>query len=169
MAASEIIQNISPNLQDIDPCVDFRAYVCEGWDLKHDLREDQSDVFVGTIMAENSQLLLRHVLEAPIAKNTITVREVVDEENFNKIHDAYSACLKETEIKKIGSSPLLNILLKIEELFPASRPDQRGLIPSMELPHQKSIVYEGENELSNTMAYLMDIGVDTLVSFDIQV
>ena len=150
--------------------MDFRAYVCEGWDLKHDLREDQSDVFVGTIMAENSQLLLRHVLEAPIAKNTIRDRETVDEENFNKIYDAYNACLNETEIKKIGSSPLLNILLKIEELFPASRPNQmRGLVPSMDHPQQKSIVYEGENELSNTMAYLMDIGVDTLVSFDIQV
>jgi endothelin-converting enzyme len=35
-----------------------------------DLRSDQGDAFTGTIMAEQSELLLRHILEAPYPKDS---------------------------------------------------------------------------------------------------
>lgn len=41
LAASELLRSMSPNYKDIDPCDDFRAYVCEGFDATHDLRSDQ--------------------------------------------------------------------------------------------------------------------------------
>jgi endothelin-converting enzyme len=64
-ASSEILYNLDPNYKDIDPCTDFRQLTCGGWDERHDLRPDQGDAFTGTIMAEESQMLLRHILEAP--------------------------------------------------------------------------------------------------------
>lgn len=56
---------MSPDYKKIDPCTDFERLTCEGWDDRHDLRPDQGDAFTGTIMSENSQMLLRHILEAP--------------------------------------------------------------------------------------------------------
>jgi hypothetical protein len=35
-----------------------------------DLRSDQGDAFTGTIMAEQSELLLRHILEAPYPEDS---------------------------------------------------------------------------------------------------
>lgn len=64
-AASEILYNLSPNYKELDPCTDFEELVCGGWREHHDLRPDQGDAFTGTIMAEKSQQLLRHILEAP--------------------------------------------------------------------------------------------------------
>ena len=64
-AASEILYNLSPDYQTLDACTDFERLVCEGWDSRHDLRPDQGDAFTSTIMSESSQMLLRHILEAP--------------------------------------------------------------------------------------------------------
>lgn len=63
-ASSEILYNLSPEYKTIDPCTDFEQLTCGGWDDRHDLRPDQGDAFTGTIMSENSQMLLRHILEA---------------------------------------------------------------------------------------------------------
>jgi endothelin-converting enzyme len=63
-ASSEILYNLAPNYKELDPCTDFEELVCGGWKDRHDLRADQGDAFTGTIMSENSQLLLRHILEA---------------------------------------------------------------------------------------------------------
>lgn len=64
-ASSEILYNLSPKYKEIDPCSNFEELTCGGWDSRHDLRPDQGDAFTGTIMSENSQMLLRHILEAP--------------------------------------------------------------------------------------------------------
>jgi hypothetical protein len=63
-AASELLYNLSPNYKELDPCNNFEELVCGGWRERHDLRADQGDAFTGTIMSEQSQLLLRHILEA---------------------------------------------------------------------------------------------------------
>lgn len=64
-ASSEILYNLSPDYKEIDACTNFEELVCGGWGDRHDLRPDQGDAFTGTIMSENSQMLLRHILEAP--------------------------------------------------------------------------------------------------------
>jgi endothelin-converting enzyme len=69
-AASEILYNLSPQYKELDPCDDFEELVCGGWRDRHDLRADQGDAFTGTIMSENSQMLLRHILEAPYPKDS---------------------------------------------------------------------------------------------------
>jgi endothelin-converting enzyme len=69
-ASSEILYNLSPNYKHIDPCTDFEELVCGGWHERHDLRPDQGAAFTGTIMSETSQMLLRHILEAPYPKDS---------------------------------------------------------------------------------------------------
>ncbi len=63
-ASSELLYNLSPDYKNVDPCNDFEELVCGGWRDHHDLRPDQGDAFTGSIMSENSQMLLRHILEA---------------------------------------------------------------------------------------------------------
>ncbi|KAF2103346.1 peptidase family M13 [Rhizodiscina lignyota] len=127
-ASSEILYNLSPNYKELDPCTDFEELVCGGWRDRHDLREDQGDAFTGTIMSENSQLLLRHILEASYPKDSKhshfspmrlqTRSRSADEQNFDLMKSAYDACLDETTIKKRGVAPLLDVLRQVEEAFP---------------------------------------------------
>jgi endothelin-converting enzyme len=69
-ASSEILYNLSPDYKNIDPCSNFEELTCGGWGEHHDLRPDQGDAFTGTIMSENSQMLLRHILEAPYPEDS---------------------------------------------------------------------------------------------------
>lgn len=159
---------MSPKYQDIDPCNDFDAFVCEGWRDKNDLRDDQGGSFTGTQMAENSQKILRHILETSFSDSHPRLDPDTSAEGaiFQKLQDSYDACMDEDRLKNIGSEPLLNILLKIEELFPAKRPHQSSEpFPKLLHQSQKGLKYDGENQLSTTVAYLTSIGVTSLVSF----
>ncbi|KAJ4991672.1 Endothelin-converting enzyme 1-like protein 1 [Stagonosporopsis vannaccii] len=127
-AASEILYNLSPNYKELDPCTDFEELVCGGWRDRHDLRPDQGDAFTGTIMNENSELLLRHILEAPYPKDSKhsyfspmqlkSVQKSADEENFDKMKAVYDACLDEDKIKSLGVEPLLKVLEEIKKAYP---------------------------------------------------
>jgi hypothetical protein len=68
-ASSELLYNLSPDYQNLDPCTDFEELVCGGWRDRHDLRPDQGDAFTGTIMSENSDTLLRHT-QTPLRTRT---------------------------------------------------------------------------------------------------
>lgn len=164
---------MSPKFHEIDPCTSFDQYVCEGWEEKHDLRTDQESSFTGTIMQENSQQVLRHVLESPFADiaqqvESLTENHAAERAIFDKLKSAYDACMDEGKIKEIGSGPLLDILRKIQELFPASRPHQMsGSFPRLQNQQQKGLIYKGENQLSTTVLYLASIGINSIVSFSV--
>ena len=147
-------------------------YHHRGWREKHDLRADQDSSFTGTLMEEKSQTVLRHVLETQFSDSHPRVDPHSSPEAgiFNKLKAAYDACMDEERLRTIGSKPLLDILRKVEKLFPAARPHSTSE-PFPKLPHQaqKGLVYEGENQLTATVAYLASIGVDALVSFDVGV
>ena len=169
LAASEIIQNMSPNHDRIDPCANFDAFVCEGWRERNDLRADQSSAFTGTAMAENSQMALRHILEASFDDShpELDPDKAPESAIFRKLKDAYDACLDEERLRQIGAEPLLQVLQKIEKLFPAKRPDSSESIPTLILQAQKSLLSNSENQLSTTVAYLISIGVEPFVSFQV--
>ncbi|KAI9825753.1 MAG: hypothetical protein M1819_000471 [Sarea resinae] len=140
-AASEILYNLSPT--EVDPCTDFDAFVCDGWRTRHDLRPDQGELFTGTIMNENSQTLLRHVLERPYP--------AAERSNFVKLKDAYDACMNEDAIKEIGLNPLTGIVDKIDDL----------------LNSEKSQGTSEAGNVSNVILYLTGIGVEALASIDV--
>jgi hypothetical protein len=67
-AASEILYNLSPHRKTIDPCNNVEELVCGGWRDRHDYRPDQGAIFTETLMAERSQIKMRHILEAGYPK-----------------------------------------------------------------------------------------------------
>ena len=167
LAASEILENMSPKYHQIDPCTDFDKFTCEGWNEKHDLRADQGGVFAATIMAENAQMILRHVLEAsyPAENQVIEVHSTAKQKIFEKLQNAYDACMDEEAIRSKGSAPLLDVLRKVEELFPAARPhDDVTTFPGSQEVSQKGLLFVDESQLSKTVAYLTSIGVNALIS-----
>ncbi|USP78574.1 hypothetical protein yc1106_05848 [Curvularia clavata] len=127
-AASEVLNSLSPQYQELDPCDNFEELVCGGWKERHDLRADQGSIFTGTVMYENSQMLLRHILEAPYPKDSqhsyfspmqlASISKSIDEENFDKMKAVYDACLNEDQIKSVGVSPLVRILEEIKKAYP---------------------------------------------------
>ncbi|KAK4446546.1 putative metalloendopeptidase [Podospora aff. communis PSN243] len=153
-ASSEILYNLSPKYKELDPCTDFEELVCGGWRERHDLRPDQGSAFTGTIMAENSQLLLRHILEAPYPKSSkhsffspmqlAATSHSVDEDNFEKMTAAYNACLNEDTIKDLGIAPLSKIIDEIKASYP--------------------LTAASDDALSNTILLLAKYGISALVS-----
>jgi endothelin-converting enzyme len=155
-AASELLYNLAPNYQELDPCTDFEEMVCGGWKERHDLRPDQGDAFTGTIMSENSQMLLRHILEAPYPEDSshsmfsplqlASDEHSADKSNFKKLQDGYNACLDEAAIKKAGTAPLVEILDKIKDLYKVDKPCPSG------------------EDIANTVLYLAEHGITALAS-----
>lgn len=92
-------------------------------------------------MSEQSQLLLRHILEAPYPKNSevcisrslidifvdfdkhsyfspmqlVASKKTADEQNFDKMKTAYDACLNEEQIATVGPKPLLKALKDVKK------------------------------------------------------
>ena len=172
LAASEILQNMSPRYREIDPCTRFDDFVCEGWQEKHVLRADQDSSFTGTLMEEHSQVILRHVLESPFSDSypRLDPNSSPEASIFGKLKDAYDACMDECRLHQLGSQPLITVLRKIEELFPAARPHcSSEPFPQLLHQKQKGLIYTGENQLATTVGYLASIGVESLISFSVGV
>lgn len=159
-ASSEILYNLAPNYRELDPCTEFDKLVCDGWSLKHDLRPDQGDAFTGTIMAEKSEMLLRHILEAPYPKDSqhsyfspmqlAEVQKSEDEKNFDKMKAVYDACLNEDAIKEAGTGPLIKVLRDIIRLFPA--------------PKDVMVTAVDDVSIKDTVLYLANLGISALVA-----
>ncbi|CZR58105.1 related to endothelin-converting enzyme 1 [Phialocephala subalpina] len=164
-AASEILYNLSPDYKNVDPCTDFEQMVCGGWDDRHDLRPDQGDAFTGTIMDENSQMLLRHILEAPYPSESnhsdfspvqlVESLSSVDEQNFGKLKAAYDACMDEDTIKQAGVKPLVEVLHQVADLFPTKE---------SAFDRRTPLVAKDSKDIAETILYLSKLGVSALVS-----
>ena len=123
-------------------------------------------------MAENSQTMLRHILESsyPSDHEDSTSHSPVDEENFNMLKDVYDACMDEERIEKAGAQPLIDILRRVQDLFPAMKPHEvTSPFPVLLNQEQRGLTYLGENELSDVVLFLMKIGVAPLLEFNIDV
>ncbi|KAL8698497.1 MAG: hypothetical protein Q9224_001823 [Gallowayella concinna] len=170
LAAAGIIQNMAPKHQNINPCEDFSEFVCGGWEQKYDLRADQDSVSSGSVMYENSQRALRHLLESPYSDPEKKAASSVsaDKHIFDKIQSAYNACMDEKTIRKIGAEPLLDILRKLESSYP---PPRRfgGIVssPNTIAHEQKGLMEYGNDGLTRAVSYLSKIGVPALVAFSI--
>ena len=122
-------------------------------------------------MDENSETLLRHILEEPFPNEMQSLDSVsVDKDNFEKLQDAYGACAEESKIKEKGSGPLLDLLGKIEELYPAHRPDLGTTKPSSLLKFmQKTLSSRRENQLSEALEFMMSVGIEAMFSMGLSV
>ncbi|KAK7749690.1 hypothetical protein SLS53_000269 [Cytospora paraplurivora] len=138
--------------KELDPCDDFRTYVCEGFDTVHEIREDQTSVGSLQIMSEEGQLLLKRTLESPAPEDTslFWTASSADQEIFIKLQDGYNACLNETLLKSIGSKPLLDLLFQLQEIYPVKHPKGKG-----------------DKTLTDAVSFLISIGVGGPISLGV--
>ena len=164
VAASELLQNMSPRYEDIDPCTNFNTYVCEGWDDKHDMRADQEHLSTAALMSENAQQILRHVIESPYEKSSDTAAAMTNDDQviFNKLRDGYNACMNETLLKEKASEPLIEVLKHLEKLYPGIYPEGRD--NSEAISSGQSVLGGRPDELTAVINYLTNIGVQSIIS-----
>ncbi|KAI1108761.1 peptidase family M13 [Nemania sp. NC0429] len=156
-AASEVLYNLSPDYKNLDPCTQFDTLVCEGFHARHDIPEDRSSFSTASIMSNNGQTTLRHILESPYPgdskhssfspMNLQSLAVSTDEGNFILMQDSYNACMNETTLKTIGLAPLIDLISNVARSFPAAD-DTEDVLQT-----------EDYTKLSDTILLLEKLGV----------
>ncbi|KAK1772594.1 zincin [Phialemonium atrogriseum] len=160
-AASEILYNLSPNYQNVDPCANFD-------EPRHDMRPDQGSLNSFTTMAEDGQMILRHILEAPYPDSSnhsyfSPVRLMVttsnaDEDNFNQLQRAYNACMAETEIQKLGITPIQTLLGDLSKLLAVDDSAYGNGVP---------IQSQDSDGISEAILFLEKLDIPSLLNFGV--
>jgi endothelin-converting enzyme/putative endopeptidase len=98
----------------VDPCVDFYAYVCGGWQKRNPLPADEPSWSVYDKLEDETQRLLWGVLEAD-AKET-TGRTPTEQQ----LGDYFAACMDTQTVEARGAAPLVPRLRDIAALTKVS-------------------------------------------------
>lgn len=166
-AASEILYNLDPHYAELDACTQFDRMVCGGWQLRHDLRPDQGDMFTGTIMAESSKTILRHILEESSSESPSSP---ADQDNFQKLKDDYDSCMNEKELQEIGLKPLQGIINQIKRSFPMTfNDDGHTNFKSPETTSQRKGIADGANQLTEALLNLIELDIGAFLAFHVEV
>jgi len=112
--------------RSVDPCVDFYAYSCGGWQKRNPIPPDQPrwDVY-GKTATENMQFLwglLEAAATKPDAERSPPER---------KVGDFFSACMNGEAVEKAGAKPIAADLTAIDAL--SSKTDMAGLLARLHL------------------------------------
>jgi Peptidase family M13 len=129
-------------------------------------------------VSEENDRILRDIFSGPYPstsprKNLPDPTEAVDVQNFQKLQDAYNACLNETTIDNLGAKPLLALLENVISKYPV---DSACHPIKFQSPHE-TFSSVGDNEhcsetkdsLTNVIEYLQSIGVGALFSLLVSV
>ena len=80
--------------KSVDPCVDFYAYACGGWQKKNPIPPDQSSWSVYSKLQDENRTLLRSILENAAVNDPH--RGPINQ----KIGDIYASCMDEAAVNK---------------------------------------------------------------------
>ena len=186
-ASNLILRNLDPSVVEngratelnlaassVDPCTNFDQFVCGGFELQHELRQDQADMYTGmpTPNLYTTLLKLAGTLVAEEAENSFkriiqqddSEVDTEDKPLLKMLRQGYSACMDESRIEKAGLEPLKDLVQHVKELLPTTKPsraDARRL--------QQSTVTEPLHSLSRVLAFLEQIGIDALISLQAMV
>lgn len=166
-AAAGILENLDPDHASLDACIQFDQMVCGGWQQRHDLRPDQSDIFTGTMMAEASNKILRHILEQNSSASTLSA---ADQDNFNKLKDDYDACMNEEELQEIGLKPLQDLVGHVKMHFPSAIDlTGRNPFPTLKSEPRYQVNPDGTDQLTDTLLFLTTLDIGTFLQFYVEV
>src|SRR5664279_940062 len=84
----------------VDPCVDFYAYSCGGWQKKNPIPPDQSSWSVYSKLQDENRTLLRSILENAAVNDPH--RGPINQ----KIGDFYASCMDEAAVNEAGAAAL---------------------------------------------------------------
>ena len=151
---------------------------CGGWEQRVEIPSDRSRY--GTIdeVSEANDRVLRDIFSGRYPsstpkKNLPDPTEAIDVQNFEKLQDAYNACLNETAIDELGPAPLVSLLENIITKYPVEsscKPIKFQGPENSELIHDvKEHCIESKGSLTEVIEYLQSIGVGALFSLVVTV
>ena len=125
--------DVSAMDKSVDPCVDFYAYSCGGWQKKNPIPPDQSSWSVYSKLQDENRTLLRGILENAAVNNPH--RGPINQ----KIGDFYASCMDEAAVNKAGVAVLKPDLDRI-----AAMKSKADLAPTLAYLHPRDIgIYFG--------------------------
>ncbi|HET6980929.1 MAG TPA: M13 family metallopeptidase [Myxococcaceae bacterium] len=124
---------LDPSFMDksVDPCVDFYAYSCAGWQKLNPIPADQSTWSVYGKLQDEIQRHLWGLLQT--AADPSTARSPVQAQ----IGDYFAACMDEARIETLGSKPLEPALAALAKVK-----DHRGLATWLGEQHKATTTEE---------------------------
>jgi len=134
--------------RSVDPCVDFYAFSCGGWQRQNPIPPDQTSWSVyGKTATENFQFLwglLETAAARPDAERTPAER---------KVGDFFQACMDEKAVDAAGAKPIASDLAAIDEL--RSKAEMARLVARLHLTVDGGMLfgfgseqsYENSNEV----------------------
>ena len=123
--------------KSVDPCVDFYAYSCGGWQKNNPIPPDQSSWSVYSKLQDENRTLLRSILENAAVNDPH--RGPINQ----KIGDFYASCMDEAAVNKAGAAALKPDLDRI-----AAMTSKADLAPTLAYLHPRDIgIYFGSAAL----------------------
>ncbi|KAK0628775.1 hypothetical protein B0T17DRAFT_614650 [Bombardia bombarda] len=121
--ASDYLNNLAPDYKQLDPCIDFDHYACEGWRMRYEIPPDRMHINAFQLANEADRQRLKTIIEGPYPdesshshfspRNLEPNALLVDRQNFETMQRAYNACMDVTAIEAAGLEP---IVAEIEKL-----------------------------------------------------
>lgn len=160
------------------PCRLTCSDACGGWEKRVEIPSDRGRY--GTIdqASEEIDRILRDIFSGPYPstspKNNLPdPTEAVDTQNFQKLQDAYNACLNETAIDQLGPKPLLALLETVIAKYPVEstcHPVKFQTSPAAQVVSEGDVhCSESKGSLTSVIEYLQSIGVGALFSLVVTV
>ena len=119
----------------VDPCVDFYAYSCGGWQKRNPIPPDQADWSVyAKLAAQNRQFLWGLLEEASRRPDSARTPEE------QKVGDYFAACMDEEAVERAGRAPLDEDLAAIDGL--ASKDDLGRLVGRLHLVADGGMLFD---------------------------
>ena len=159
----------TPNLLNLD--------ACGGWENRVEIPSDRARY--GTIdeVSEANDRVLRDIFSGPYPsrspnKNLPDLTEAIDVQNFEKLQNAYNACLNETVIDELGAKPLLMLLENVIARYPVDstcHPIKFQTDGQFNEVSDDQDCSETKDTLTDVIEYLQSIGVGALFSLVVSV
>lgn len=167
IAAAELLHTVASPSQKIDPCTNFRDYVCAGWDSRNELRDGQSHISRRATLGEQTQSVLRQIIESsgPHLSHQSDGGFAAEKRVFAKLKKAYKSCMDEGALESRGLTPIINIVTQVRRILRRSG-NVLALHP-MGLTSSPAPGIDGGDQPSFTevVKFLMNQGVDALITF----